>query len=157
MIGQFCSMQLQEEVKSHPKQPSCKKYVWPPRWKKIWNTRWQLICNFTHMLTIFTLIQLLMCRWQNSKKIHLGNIKRHPGELPRNLWPWYHHKHHPRHWQCGGRNSYHSKIGGWVQSQHRGTLQMKVKQSVHESHYWKQPIGQIIERFYHNENNKGNW
>ena len=35
-------------IESNPKQPSCKKTVWPPKmllWKKTWNPKWQPRCG----------------------------------------------------------------------------------------------------------------
>ena len=44
VICQLHSMQIQKEVKSNIKQPSCKKSVQPPRMllcKKMWNPKWR--------------------------------------------------------------------------------------------------------------------
>jgi len=45
-ICHHCSIQIQKEVKSNPKQPSYKKSVRPPPprrplWKMMWNPRWR--------------------------------------------------------------------------------------------------------------------
>jgi len=42
VIYRLYNIKVQKEVKSNPKQPSCKKSVQPPRmllWKKIWNPK----------------------------------------------------------------------------------------------------------------------
>jgi len=40
VICQLYNIQLRKEVKSNPKQPSCKKSMWPPR-MQLWNPKWQ--------------------------------------------------------------------------------------------------------------------
>ena len=62
LIYQFCSMQLQKEVKSDPKQPSCKNSVRPPR--MMWNLKWHPRNGCKGRLKakfLITTIQLNLC------------------------------------------------------------------------------------------------